>query len=296
MGITWRAARLKAGLAICFWLIAWPASEQLGRAPASPADAVPDPDLLPGTLFRDRTAAGDDCPFCPSMIAVPAGDFLMGSPSDEPGRHGNEGPQHTVRLARSFALGVHEVTFDQWDACVRAGGCLDAAADEGWGRGDRPVINVAWSDAQDYVRWLSALTGQTYRLPSEAEWEYAARAGTTTAYYWGDRQGSGHAVCERCGSEWDNRGTAPTGSFPPNPFGLHDMAGNAWEWTEDCWNPDYTGAPADGSPWLAGDCDGRVMRGGAWFSFPRNIRSAIRMRGVIDNRYLSKGFRVVRVL
>jgi formylglycine-generating enzyme required for sulfatase activity len=220
----------------------------------------------------------------------------MGSPAGEPGRHGNEGPLHPVAIAQAFALGAYEVTFAQWDVCVAAGGCRHAAADEGWGRGTRPVINIAWSDAVDYAAWLSAITDRQYRLPSEAEWEYAARAGTDTAYYWGEAKGSGNAVCESCGSPWDNRSTAPVCSFAPNAFGLYDMLGNAWEWTADCWNPGYAGAPADGSTWHAGDCAGRVMRGGAWFSFPHNIRSAIRMRGVLDNRYLSKGLRVARTL
>lgn len=275
--------------------------------PAGPGPAIseplwPDPtqstpaEVSPGERFRDVLVDGGACGFCPLMTVLPAGAFTMGSPSDEPGRHGNEGPQRVVTLARPFAIGVYEVTFTEWDACVAAGGCHHPGADEEWGRGDRPAISLSWSDAQDFTGWLSAQTGQVYRLPSEAEWEYAARAGTTSAYYWGDGKGEGNTVCESCGSDWDNRRSAPVGSFPPNPFGLHDMLGNAWEWTEDCWNPGYAGAPSDGAPWLVGDCDGRVLRGGAWFSFPRNIRSAIRMRGVIDNRYLSKGFRVVRVL
>ncbi len=247
-----------------------------------------------GHVFRDTQADGSPCPDCPDLVVVPAGSFVIGSASEEAGRRGNEGPQVAVTITRPFALGVHEVTFAQWDACVAAGGCTHSAADETWGRGDRPVINVSWHDAQDYAAWLSALTGHIYRLPSEAEWEYAARGGTTTAYYWGDDLGGGHTVCESCGSEWDNRSTAPVGSFAPNPFGLHDMLGNAWEWTADCWNDTYEGLPGDGTPRLTGDCDGRVLRGGSWFNFPHNIRVAIRFRGVVGNRYLSKGLRVLR--
>ena len=250
-----------------------------------------EPDVI---AFRDRLADGALCEFCPEMTVIPAGRFTMGSPADERGRRGHEGPQREVTIARPFAIGTYEITYDQWDACVRDGGCTYELVDEGWGRGDRPVAAASWFDAQEYVIWLAATTGQPYRLPSEAEWEYAARGGTTTIYYWGDQKDAGHTVCQSCGSEWDNRSTAPIGSFAPNPFGLHDMLGNVWEWTDDCWNQSLGGAPADGSAWTAGDCAGRVLRGGAWFSFPINIRAAVRMRGVVENRYLSKGFRIAR--
>lgn len=273
------------------WIPAWTVTAQDGLAEPLAASAAP-PVESQFSFFRDDLADGQPCQQCPLMVMIPAGTFMMGSPADESGRHGNEGPQHSVTIGRPFALGVYEVTFEQWDACVAAGACRDTGADEGWGRGTRPAINLAWSDAVEYVAYLSAITRRQYRLPSEAEWEYAARAGTLSPYFWGDAKGSGHAVCESCGSEWDNRSTAPVGSFPPNALGLHDMLGNAWEWTADCWNLDYSGAPADGSAWHGGDCAARVLRGGAWFSFPYNIRSATRMRGVIDNRYLSKGLRV----
>ena len=156
--------------------------------------------------------------------------------------------------------------------CVEYGPCR-SVADEGWGRGDRPVINVSWDDAQAFVGWLSQETGESYRLPSEAEWEYAARAGTETRYSWGDEIGTNRANCDGCGSQWDDRQTAPVGSFPPNPFGLHDMHGNVGEWVEDCWNDSYRSAPADGIAWLSGDCDRRLSRGGSWWS-PRTIRAA----------------------
>ena len=250
----------------------------------------------PPSTFRDTLVDGTHCLFCPDMTILPAGSFTMGSPPDERGRRAHEGPQHVVAFDQPFAIGTFEITYAQWDACVDAGGCTHRLVDEGWGRGDRPVVAASWSDTQEYVSWLAMVTGQPYRLPSEAEWEYGARAGTSTAYYWGDHKGDSHTVCQSCGSEWDNFSTASVGSFSPNGFGLHDMLGNAWEWTQDCWNPGYHGAPVDGMPWQSGDCDGRVLRGGAWFSFPVNMRSAVRMRGVVDNRYLSKGFRVARDL
>jgi formylglycine-generating enzyme required for sulfatase activity len=179
---------------------------------------------------------------CPEMIVIPAGSFTMGSPTTEPGRysgftigstepaghHSNEGPQHKVVIAKRFAVSKFDVTFADWDACVSVGGC-PKAGDSNFGRDTRPVINVSWDDAQFYVAWLSKMTGKDYRLMTEAEWEYAARAGSTTAYYWGGEIGKGNANCSGCGSEWDNRQTSPVGSFKPNAFGLYDMAGNVWQ-------------------------------------------------------------------
>ena len=187
------------------------------------------------------------------MIVVPAGSFMMGSPSTEKGRYDNEGPQHLVTFARPFAVSKFEVTFDEWDTCVAYGDCAQGISDSGWGRGQRPVINVNFDDAQRYVAWLSRMTGKPYRLLSEAEYEYAARAGTQTAYPWGDEIGNRNANCDGCGSQWDGKQTAPVGSFPPNQFGLHDMIGNVFEWTEDCFHNNYERAPADGSAWTEGD-------------------------------------------
>ncbi|MEM9439942.1 MAG: formylglycine-generating enzyme family protein [Pseudomonadota bacterium] len=244
--------------------------------------------------FRDDHSDGAPCPHCPLMQVIPPGDFLMGSPNAVDMNRPNEGPVHPVTIAYPFALGVHEISFDQWDACRADGVCLNRGADERFGRGSRPAISLSLADAKQFLVWLSDKTGHTYRLPTEAEWEYAARAGTTTLYYWGDEIGKSNAVCESCGTKWDNKRSAPTGSFPPNPFGLHDILGNAWEWTADCWNESYAGAPSDGSAWQDGDCTGHVMRGGAWFSFPVNLRTTTRFRGVVGNRYLSKGLRVAR--
>jgi len=232
---------------------------------------------------------------CPEMIVVPAGAVEMGSPETEEGRYDAEGPRHPVGLGRPFAVSRFEVTFEQWDACVAVGGCV-AASDSHFGHGTQPVINVSWEDAQQYVAWLSRMTGRTYRLLSEAEWEYAARAGSKTAYPWGDEIGAGHANCMGCGSAWDNRAPAPVGSFLANAFGLHDMNGNVWEWCEDNWHPDYRGAPHDGSVWQGGDPFLRVLRGGAWGYIRRNTRSANRDKVAPANRFDNFGIRVARTL
>jgi formylglycine-generating enzyme required for sulfatase activity len=196
----------------------------------------------PGDAFRE-------CKDCPEMAVIPQGEFTMGSPSDEKGHDPNEEPQHIVRIAKPFAVSKFDVTFAEWDACFSVGGCLHRPIDYGWGRDRRPVISVSWNDAKTYVAWLSKMTGKDYRLLTEAEWEYAARADTTTAYYWGDAIGKSNANCNGCGSEWDGRQTAPAGSFAPNGFGLYDMFGNVWDWVEDCFHNNYEGAPTDGSAW-----------------------------------------------
>ena len=242
----------------------------------------------PGAVLRD-------CNECPEMVVVPAGRFRMGDLSGA--GDNDERPVHDVTIASPFAVGKYEVTFAEWDACVAGSGCTHRSDDKGWGRGGlRPVINVSWDDAQEYMRWLSRKTGKAYRLLSEAEWEYVARAGSTTKYPWGDDVGTNKANCDGCGSRWDNKRTAPVGSFEPNAFGLFDTAGNVWEWVEDCWNKNYNGAPANGSAWTSGNCDEHVLRGGSWYFDPRNLRSAVRFRigtGVRDGNF---GFRVARTL
>jgi formylglycine-generating enzyme required for sulfatase activity len=248
-------------------------------------------------------AAVWDVPDAPQMTVIPAGGFVMGSPGDEPGRKSAEGPQHRVRIARSFAMSRDLVTFDEWNACAAQGGCKSYFPnDQHWGRGTRPVINVSWNDAQDYVAWLSEKTGHRYRLPTEAEWEYAARAGTSTPYYTGytistDQANYDGVDYPRAGSPGTYRQmTTPVGSFPPNGFGLADMAGNVWEWVEDCWNGDYRGAPDDGSAWTRGDCNRRVVRSGAFNNTPAFARSAFRFWEVGQLRSAFVGFRVVRDL
>jgi formylglycine-generating enzyme required for sulfatase activity len=232
---------------------------------------------------------------CPEMVVVPAGEFMMGSPTTEKGHSANEGPQRSVTIAKPFAVSKFAVTFADWDACVSAGGCPHIS-DSGFERGTKPVINVRWDEAQQYGAWLSKMTGRPYRLLTETEWEYAARAGSTTAYFWGDQIGNGNANCNGCGSHWDGRQTAPVGSFKPNAFGLHDMAGNAWQWVQDCYHDNYNGAPTDGSAWANGHCSRRVVRGGSWGNVPQYLRSASRDWFSADDRDFHIGFRLGRTL
>jgi formylglycine-generating enzyme required for sulfatase activity len=249
--------------------------------------------LKPGDPFTECANARD----CPEMVVVPAGEFMMGSPKEEAGHQTSEEPLHPVVFAKPFAVSKFVVTFDQWDACVAAGGCTWQPPDSGMGRGAKPVINVSWDDALKYVAWFSRMTGKKYRLLTEAEFEYAARAGTQTAYSWGDEIGDGNANCDGCRSNRDNRETSPVGSFKPNAFGLYDMHGNVWEWTEDCVHRDYNGAPQDGSAWIEGvDCSRRVVRGGSWDNDRQLLRAAARDGGTAVGRNYPLGFRVGRTL
>ena len=250
---------------------------------AQPAAAPKQVSLDPGEILRD-------CPDCPELVVVPPGDFVMGS-GDTP----YEKPEHTISIPRPYAIGRREITFTEWDLCADAGACKHRPDDRGWGRGDRPAINVSWDDAKLYTAWLSQRTGQRYRLPSEAEWEYAARAGTKTPFWWGRDPGSARAQCDSCGGPTSHQ-TAMVGSFRPNGFGLYDTAGNAAEWVEDCWNDNYRNAPKDTAAWTAGDCRLRVLRGGNFNSKPTEIRSSSRFRYDVDVRYYANGFRVVRDL
>jgi formylglycine-generating enzyme required for sulfatase activity len=249
--------------------------------------------LAPGAVFQD-------CPDCPEMVVVPPGDFMMGSPKSEADRSDNEGPVHRVKILAAFAVSKYEVTFDAFDACVSAGGCSHKLGDQGWGRGRRPVINVNWGDAQEYVSWLSKKTGKTYRLLSEAEWEYVARAGTETPFHTGKRittdqaNFNGNATYIGWSKGAYRKQTVPVGSFGANQFGLHDVHGNVWEWVKDCWNGSYDGAPIDGSTWTAGDCTNRVLRGGSWLNAPRDFRSASRIESRTDDRNILIGFRIAR--
>lgn len=231
---------------------------------------------------------------CPQMIVIPPGAFTMGSAENEPGRAKNEGPRHQVTIAKAFALSVYDVTFDEWDACVAVGGCRSVK--DSFGRGRRPVTNVTWDDAQGYVAWLSKMSGRSYRLPTEAEWEYAARAGTTTTFYWGDELGKRNANCIKCGTQWDNAKTSPVGSFKPNPFGLYDMTGNAWQWVADCFHNSYKGTLADGSAYTEEECGLRSDRGGSWISQLPNLRIAFRGSYPAGSRNYSLGLRVARTL
>jgi formylglycine-generating enzyme required for sulfatase activity len=235
-----------------------------------------------------------ECANCPTMIVVPAGSFVMGSPATETDRGANEGPQHRVTIAKPFAVGRTEVTFAQWDACVAAGACRQVS-DNGWGRGDRPVINVGWRDAAQYVEWLAGVTGKPYRLLSEAEWEYAARAGTTTRFSFGDDD------TELGRYAWyfknSNRKTQAAGTKEANAFGLYDMQGNVYEWVADPWHDSYENAPSDGSVWQNDPAPNRhVVRGGSWYFDAKELRSASRAGPPSGLQDGNVGFRVGRTL
>ncbi len=251
-----------------------------------------------------------DCDVCPELVVVPAGSFMMGSDSTEEGRvDPYESPQHRVVISSAFAVGVYEITVDQWSACVQGGGCPEDGAPYEKDSGGGMPVDVEWDHAWQYADWLSRTTGHVYRLPSEAEWEYAARAGTRSARYWGD---SPNAQCQYANgydatahSELDydfldmvgcrdayGDEQAPVGSFQPNGWGLYDVLGNAGEWVDDCWNWGYDGAPTDGSSWYTGTCDMRVVRGGDEHGEPQDLRAANRDYGGLGlNHY---GFRVAR--
>jgi formylglycine-generating enzyme required for sulfatase activity len=247
--------------------------------------------LKPGDSFRECSKDT----FCPEMILVPAGEFVMGSPDAEDGRFSDESPQHKVAIASSFAVSKFDVTFDDWDACVSVGECPEID-DSTYGRETKPLINVTWKQAQNYVAWLSQMTGKPYRLLTEAEWEYVARAGSTSAYSWGDDIGVGRANCIGCGSKWDKVETSPVGSFPPNAFGLYDMAGNVWQWVQECNRRNYNHALADASEWTGGDCSEHIVRGGSWLAKPQFLRSAFRGEYPTYEHNSDLGFRVARSL
>ena len=246
----------------------------------------------PGWEFRD-------CPECPEMVVIPKGSFIMGSSEGEPERAADEGPQHEVTIGYGLAVGKFEVTFAEWDACVVSGGCNGyRPEDEGWGRDRRPVINVSWNDAQAYVKWLSQKTGQKYRLLSESEWEYAARGGTQTPFWWGNTISLEHANYN--GNYPYNNGviginrrrTVEVGGFRFNSFGLHDTAGNVFEFAGDCYHKNYDNAPINGMEQSSVDCVSRVVRGGSWLNTPTHSRSAFRHFVATDYRSDRLGFRV----
>lgn len=240
--------------------------------------------LEPGEEFRDCLDV------CPEMVVLPAGEFMMGSPPGEADRHKSEGPQRKVTIARPFAVGKYEVTFAEWDACVADGGCKHRPGDEGWGRGRRPVIDVSWHDAKEYSAWLSRKTGKAYRLLSEAEWEYSARAGTSTRYTFGD-------TITKSQAQHGASKTVEVGTFAANKFGLYDMHGNVLEWVEDSWHRNYEGSPpVDGSVWPGSDMSQRALRSGSWVDSPRYLRSAVRYWFHPSSRVKDSGFRLARTL
>jgi formylglycine-generating enzyme required for sulfatase activity len=241
----------------------------------------------PGAEFKE-CASG-----CPVMVVIPAGRFAMGSAAHQLRRRASEGPRHEVEIGAPFAVSKFEATFEEWDACVAASACV-RAADE-WGRGNMPVVNVSWDDAQRYLGWLSRKAGKPYRLLTEAEWEYAARAGTNTHFSWGNEAGANNANCDDCRETW-NFQAAPVGSFKPNAWGLYDMHGNVWEWVEDMWHDNFDGAPIDGSAWLGEDPYYRVIRGGSWHNESELIRTAVRFKRHRHVQFDTLGFRVARTM
>jgi formylglycine-generating enzyme required for sulfatase activity len=245
-----------------------------------------------GESFRDGRADGQPCPECPEMVVVPAGSFTMRPPKGEKPAVNDKSQQREVRFVQPFAAGRYEVTFGEWDACVSAGGCAGnkSPSDEGWGRGKRPVINVSWNDANEYVAWLSHTTGKTYRLLTEAEWEYAARAGTTTPFWWGSSISTNQANYN--GNYFgEHRGkTLPVDSFAANPWGLYNVHGNVEELVQDC-----RGARADPTAITTGDCN-KVRRGGSWTDGAWSVQSASRSTYFPADRSDHIGFRVKRTL
>jgi formylglycine-generating enzyme required for sulfatase activity len=251
--------------------------------------AAPRPEAAqqPGPEFSDRLRTGGNGP---GMVELHADSFQMGSGSASP--NFDERPRRDVVLKR-FALSKYEVTFEQYDRFAAATGRTSPRSN-GSGRGSRPVTNVSWRDAVAYAEWLSAQTGYRYRLPTEAEWEFAARAGTITRYWWGNKVGTAQANCFDCGAEWAGRETAPVGSFPASPFGLHDLSGNAREWVQDCYVPTYEEAPVDGSAVGTSQCEQRVIRGGSYSSPSTKLRVTTRDQGEPDMKLDDLGFRVAR--
>jgi formylglycine-generating enzyme required for sulfatase activity len=274
------------------------------------AATLPAPDLTPAAALLPEDVISrihlghyfSDCEACPNMAALPAGSFLLGSPPSEPTRRQDEGPITDITLAKPFAIATREVTYTEWDACVADGGCRDyRPSDMGWGRGERPVANISYEDAKSYVAWLSAKTGKAYRLPSEAEWEFAARGGSRAAFAFGNNvspeTANYNGTYPYFGDAGEFRGrTTPVASFAPNNFGLYDMHGNLWEWTDDCWNDTHAGAPADGAPVILSACGSRVLKGGAWNTGGWRLRSAHRINKRAAARENDIGFRVARDL
>jgi len=239
----------------------------------------------PGQVFRD-------CTDCPELVVVPKGLFLMGTND----HYKTASPAHRVSIKKTFAIGRYEVTFNEWQACIDGGGCPHDPDDHRWGKNRRPVINVTWNEAHDYLRWISKRTGHAYRLPSESEWEYVNRGGTTTRFWWGDDVGVNNANCKDCKSKWSAKSSAPVGSFKANPFGLYDTSGNVFEWVEDCWNPNHQNAPKTTEPRLEGDCGYRVIRGGSFYYFNKVARSFYRAKNPPGVKSYWLGFRVLREL
>jgi len=261
-----------------------PAKPKVAIAPPRVPSPAPAPAPTSGNAFRD-------CADCPEMVRLPAGTYRMGNDKGDI----SEQPAHTVHIAKPFAIGRFEVTVAEWKTCVTAGGCTYTPRIKG-APDKAPVHKLSWKDVQQYLAWLKKVTGKAYRLPSEAEWEYAARGGTEGRFWWGDRMAVGMADCKGCGSGWSYSFPAAVDMVKPNPFGLYGMNGGVWEWTDDCWRPDLNGAPTDGSASSKGDCNARVLRGGSWRNDQAYAHASSRLRYDYNVRYSTNGFRVVRDL
>ncbi len=282
-------------------------------AAAAPMAGINQPPVIWGAAKAPLTLW--DGPGFPQMTVVPAGEYTMGSPDSEPKREATEGPRHRVRIDHAIAVGTYPVTvgeyaqfiadthYDPGEVCYTLeGGLYKLRGERNFAKtgfaetGDSPLVCVSFNDAEAYIAWLSKKTGHAYRMLSESEYEYVNRAGTTSAYWWGEAVGQNHTNCMGCGSVWDNKQTAPVGSFPANPFGLYDTSGNNFSWVSDCGNPNYVGAPVDGSAFKTGECDLHILRGGAMHNTPDGVRSARRSHHWFSLRNLTVGLRVARTL
>ncbi|MEM5387096.1 SUMF1/EgtB/PvdO family nonheme iron enzyme [Paraburkholderia phymatum] len=259
------------------------------KAAAAPAPAAP---AAPTPAPAHAATGGEskDCAACPVMVSLPAGSFTMGSNYDP-----SEKPPHHVTISAPFAIARYEVTVEQWNACADANGCPKLSTENSSVK-NAPARDLSWDDTQAYVKWLSKVTGKTYRLPTEAEWEYADRAGTSTKYWWGDQMRKGVANCKDCGDPYHKEAPEPVGSYAANPYGLYDMNGGVWEWVGDCWHNSYQNAPADGRTWDAPGCNMRVIRGGSWREGNDYMLSSTRFKYSPSVRQSQNGFRVVKEL
>ena len=268
-----------------------PRQDKVPAKPIEKARPPPAPAAAPAPGPAGSVATIKDCDACPVMVALSPRPFTMGSNDSDP----SERPAHKVALHTPFAIGKYEVTVGQWRQCVRASVC-PAMPSLGNVPDNLPMRDVSWDEAQLYLKWLSTVSGKPYRLPTEAEWEYAARGGTATRYWWGGQMKGGNSSCEGCGEPWNAEHPPPVGSFTANPFGLNDMNGSVWEWVQDCWHSTYKGAPDDGSAWVDGTCQARVIRGGSWRENGSYMLSTTRFKYDASVRQSQNGFRVARSL
>jgi formylglycine-generating enzyme required for sulfatase activity/class 3 adenylate cyclase len=267
------------------------------QTPGAPGETAKNPQLVPapaqGPLEKPKESSSPtpvkapiEVPLMPEMVSIPGGTFAMGS-DDDP----SEKPIHRVTI-KPFAISKFPITVREWNSCVAAKGCTYVLT----GKDDAPVSNLSWADAQQFVEWLSKVTQKSFRLPSEAEWEYAARGGTRTKFWWGDQLQANTANCKGCDQPYDASQPLKVGSFKPNPFGLYDMGGNIHQWVADCWHKNYQGAPSDGSPWVDNDCLSHVMRSGSWKNDPSYVRPSSRDQYDTGVRYPTHGFRIAHSL